>query len=105
VIITVWRNEVDLLTIKNDVDDIGDVVETVTRNTIFCNEKSISQSEFYQAHAQGLKPQIKLVIKVADYNKEQVVEYEGVRYRVLRTFKSSSEDIELVLDGDIYGGS
>ena len=104
-IITVWRNEVDLLTIKNDVDDIGDVVETVTRNTIFCNEKSISQSEFYQAHAQGLKPQIKLVIKVADYNKEQVVECEGVRYRVLRTFKSSSEDIELVLDGDIYGGS
>ena len=104
-IITVWRNEVDLLTIKNDVDDIGDVVETVTRNTIFCNEKSISQSEFYQAHAQGLKPQIKLVIKVSDYNKEQVVEYEGVRYRVLRTFKSSSEDIELVLDGDIYGGS
>lgn len=104
-IITVWRNEVDLLTIKNDVDDIGDVVETVTRNTIFCNEKSISQTEFYQAQAVGLKPQVKLVVKRVDYQNEQLAEYQGERFRVLRTFKSNSEDIELVLEGDNHGGS
>lgn len=101
-----WMNEVTLISkCQTEPNEIGDLVEVLEKRIVFCCEKSISQSEFYQAQAQGLKPQLKLIVKVVDYNNEEFIEYDGVRYHVLRTFKSSSEDIELILEGDIYGAS
>lgn len=100
-----WNEDVTLISIQYEVDGIGDPVEIATKNTVFACEKSISQTEFYQAQAVGLKPQVKLVVKRVDYQNEQLAEYQGERFRVLRTFKSNSEDIELVLEGDNHGGS
>ena len=79
------------------VDEYGDPTITETRREVFCDNASIGQKEFYQAHAVGLKPEMKLVLADhLDYNGEQMVEYEGQRFRVLRTYRSGMK-LEMVV--------
>lgn len=79
------------------VDEYGDPAITENRRTVFCRKASIGQAEFYQAHATGLKPELKLVLAdYLDYNDEQLVEYNGQVYRVLRTYRTGME-LELVV--------
>ena len=85
----------DILTLiqrTQGVDEYGDPTITETRRDIFCRKASIGQSEFYQAHATGLKPELKLVIAdYLDYANETQVEYDGQLYRVLRTYRTGKE--------------
>lgn len=83
-------------------DEYGDPVLTETFRVVLCREASIGQSEFYQAHATGLKPEIKLVIAdYLDYHNEQLLRYmplgqtEEQLFRVLRTYRNGQE-LELV---------
>lgn len=79
-------------------DEVGDAAGAILYDKeVYCNEKSIKASEFYQAQALGMKPEVNLELMIADYNKETHVKYEGEEYRVLRTFKTSKERIELTL--------
>ena len=99
-----WDHEVFLIQVTKQRDDIGDMTEETQESYAFCNEKSIGQSEFYQAHAKGFKPEIKLEINTIDYNNQQKVRYKGREYRILRTY-TSGEITELTLEGDIYRNS
>lgn len=80
---------------ENDtVDSYGDTTQTFTERTIYAEVKSIGQSEFYQAEAVGLKPEIKFVIAdFADYQNEKQLKYTpfgGTEeiYDVLRTYRN-----------------
>lgn len=87
-------------------DEIGDVIETIVyNNEVYCNEKSIRASEFYQAQAVGMKPELTIEIMLGDYNKEKYVQYEDEEYSVLRTYKTSPETIELTLVRGVNNGS
>lgn len=78
-------------------DDFGDPVVTETTREVFGRLSSIGQSEFYQAHAVGLKPELKFVLAdYLDFEDETLVEHLGQRYRVLRTFRNGQE-LELTL--------
>jgi len=94
-------NEVIYLVKKTCVTNgVGDQVEQEERSIRFAQLKSIGQSEFYQAQAQGLKPEIKFVISdYLDYDNQEEVIHNNFRYKVLRTFRAGNE-IELVC----YGG-
>lgn len=79
-------------------DEYGDPVIQETTRDVFCREASVGQSEFYQAHATGLKPEIKLILAdYLDYNGEQLLRYtprgqaEPQLYRVLRTYRTGLE--------------
>ena len=85
------------------VDEYGDPMITETTREVFCREASIGQAEFYQAHATGLKPEIKLVLSdYLDYDGEQYVRYtpkgqtKPQLFRVLRTYRTGTE-LELVV--------
>jgi SPP1 family predicted phage head-tail adaptor len=84
-------------------NDIGDNVKTFSWRTVDVSEKSISQTEFYQAEAVGKRPEIKLEMRILDYQNESTVRYDagqGLKvYDVLRTFKKNRDFIELVLQG------
>lgn len=81
-------------------NNVGDMVVNESKVARFAKIKSIGQSEFYQAQAQGLKPEIKFVISdYLDYENQQFVIHNNFRYKVLRTFRSGNE-IEIVC----YGG-
>lgn len=83
-------NDVILLVASTQaVDDYGDPVCRETSRQVFCEVASIGQKEFYQAHATGLKPEIKFrLADYLDYQNEKVVLHAGKRYRVLRTYRS-----------------
>lgn len=86
---------IDVITLieqTRGVDDYGDPVITESARDVFARLGSIGQQEFYQAHAVGLKPEIKFVLTdYLDYEGEDLVQYEGQRYRVLRTFRKGQE--------------
>ena len=97
-----WSNICVLGRVIEKSNSIGDLIEVIEYdNEIFCNEKSIKSSEFYQAQSVRMKPELTLEIMLADYNKEKYVKYDDgfgeEEYKVLRTYKTSTEKIELTL--------
>ena len=94
-------NEVIILrSYESTINNVGDRVETPQDVFRFAKIKSISQSEFYQAHAQGLKPEIKFILAdYLDYENQEEVIHNNFRYKVLRTYRTGNE-IEVVC----YGG-
>lgn len=79
------------------VDEYGDRIITKSERTIFCEVRSIRQSEFYQAEAVGLKPEISFKIAdFLDYQGEEVVLYkpflaeEWIEYKVIRTYRADN---------------
>ena len=89
-------------------DAYGDPVITEATREVFGRLGSIGQAEFYQAHAVGLKPELKFILAdYLEYKGEELVEHEGQRYRVLRTFRTGQE-LEIVVarasaeEGGVY---
>lgn len=83
-----------LILIRQDhgVDEYGDPVLTETIREVFAAQRSIGQKEFYQAQAVGLQPELKFVLAdYLEYENEPMVEHNGQRYRVLRTYRTGQE--------------
>lgn len=64
---------------------------------IRCRVMSVSQSEFFSAGQMGLRPEHKITLFYGDYDGEETVELEGLRYKVYRTFLAKHDRIELYL--------
>jgi hypothetical protein len=65
--------------------------------------------EFYEAQAVDFYPEVKFILAdYLDYDNEQLVEHDGQRYRVLRTYRTGQE-LEIVVvrasaeEGGVYG--
>ena len=88
--------KVDVIGKDENLNEITEKTET----EVFVEERSVTCDEFYQASAQGLKPSVVLRLAYSmDYSGEELVEYDGKTYTVIRTFKSGSEDwIDLTLE-------
>lgn len=72
-------------------DKYGDPVMVENKRPVFCKELSVGMSEFYQAQTLFYKPEIKFEIAdYMDYQKEQFVDYEGLRYKILRTYRRNN---------------
>lgn len=89
------RNEiVKLVAESTETNEFGDVIRTETEREVFVEVKSISQSEFYQAQASGMKPEIKFVMSdYLDYEGEKLLRYRpyaGVEetYTIIRTYQN-----------------
>ena len=86
---------------SGNVDDYGDKILNPIYERRFAKLKSVSQSEFYQAQTVGIKPEIKMELAdYFDYAGQEEVVYDGVLYKVLRTYRTTSNSMELTL----YGG-
>lgn len=83
-----WRDVIDLLTILPDGTEVP--------RQVMANKKSVRQSEFYQAPADGLKPSIMFEIWCAEYADEMVMRHEGKLYYVLRTYSPDGELYEMI---------
>ncbi len=57
------------------------------RNEVPCTVRSVGYSEYYAARSAGIEPSIVFVLALAeDYAGEKIVEWNGSRYRVVRTW-------------------
>ena len=79
-------------------DAQGDPVIKEDFRVVLCGVRSIGQKEFYQANATDFHPELKLVLAdYLDYQDERLVEYNGIRYSVIRTYRAGQE-LELVVE-------
>ena len=99
-----FDHELILISEETTYDEIGNPVVVETRNRVLCNVNSIGGREFYDAAAQGLKPEIEFVIHRYEYNGEQKVEFKGRSYTVIRTYATNFEEIELTCEKDVGDG-
>ncbi len=81
-----YDHELILIGQKVEYDEIGSPIIIEAETIILCNLKSVVRAEFYSAAAAGLKPEVVFVVHECEYNGEQLVEFEGKRYGVLRTY-------------------
>lgn len=74
---------------------------TETRRKTYCTERSVSQSETYQAKATGHMPTIRLrLAQEFEYRGESLCEYKGRRYNILRDYtdEKTGDATELTLE-------
>lgn len=82
---------------SEEIDEYGDHVLVDSKRGVFASVDSVGMKEFYQAQTAGLKPEIQFTISdYYDYNNEQTVEYRNVRYRVLRTYRTERNELNIV---------
>ena len=95
-----YNDVIFLISTQKTKNKVGDLIEERIQTMRFAKVKSIGQSEFYQAQAQGMKPEIKFVLAdYLDYDNQEEVVYNNFVYKVLRTYRSVNE-MEIVC----YGG-
>lgn len=69
-----------------------------TKREVLCGFRSIGMKEFYSANSTDFRPELKLVLAdYLDYDDETLVDYNGQRYRILRTYRAGQE-LELTLE-------
>lgn len=79
-------------------DEIGNQVPVETETVILCGLKSVARNEYYSAATAGLRPEIVFIIHPYEYNGEQKVIYEGIRYSVVRSYSVNMEELELTCE-------
>lgn len=65
---------------------------------VYCEVKSISQTEAYQARAMGLNPEYRLVLSHSfEYKGEERCLFRNIPYRIIRTYVTEEDGIELTV--------
>ena len=83
-------------TIAND--EVGNQISTLSQPIkCYAKKQSIRTNEFYNAVEVGLTPSVEFVVKRLNYNGEEVLEWNNVKYQVIRTIDPKNKfDIVLV---------
>ena len=78
------------------------------RRKVYCTLRSVGMQEAYQAMGVGLAPEVKVILRHDfEYKGESKCEMNGIRYKILRTYVTAEDGIELTLQretGNAYGG-
>ena len=70
-------------------DAYGVYKKTETSRQVFAQVNSITRAEFFNGGRNGLNPQMMFKVFAGDYEGEKVVEYQGKRYAIYRTYKGN----------------
>jgi len=76
----------------------GVQVPAETEREVFCNVRSISQNEWFEGARNGLNPEFQVIVFQYDYAGEQIIELNGKRYTIYRTYVRDDEMIELYIE-------
>lgn len=83
---------IHLIKQTRSTDEYGDPVISQSSRQVFCRVDSVGMKEFYQAASTGLKPELKFVLAdYLEYQGEQLAEYDGAVYHVLRAYRKGLE--------------
>lgn len=93
------RDKVYLISTVINTNSIGDLIETKTETLIFAEVKSVRQSEFYQAAASGLRPELMFVIRTDEYASHPKLKYNNVEYTIIRVYNRPDKMTELTCSG------
>lgn len=66
-----------------------------TPREVLAQVNSVTRSEFFEGGRNGLNPEYVFSIFFADYNEERLLEYNGKRYGIYRTYLGRTDYVEL----------
>ena len=97
----------DVIDLVKETASAHGVHDTVTEaaRTVYCTVRSVTRTEFYNALNAGIQPEYVFVLALAeDYQDERVVRYRGQKYRVVRTYRTEDDGIEITCErSDVNG--
>lgn len=89
---------IDLITEHRSGHGVHEAV-TETARTVYCTVQSVTRSEYYTALNAGIMPEFVFRLSLAeDYQGERVVRYRGQRFRVVRTYVTEDDGIEITAE-------
>lgn len=79
-------------------DEIGQQIPVETSREVFCEIRSITRAEWFDAGRSNLKPSFAAVVDYDDYSGEEIAEYAGKQYGIYRNYSKDRKEIELYLE-------
>lgn len=96
---------IDLIKENRTGHGVHEVV-TDTARTVMCMVESVRRSEYYEASNAGYKPEFVFKLALAeDYQNERLLKYHGQKFRVVRTYRTEDEGIEITAERSDENGT
>lgn len=83
-----------LIGVATSQDRFGRWTEAETSSEVFCNVRSVTRTEFFEAGRNGLNPAFVFTVFGDDYAGQETIEFHSERYGVYRTYRDG-DDLEL----------
>ncbi len=100
-----FNDELTLIKVQSDAtDEIGNPIMSETAATVLCGVKSVTRAEFWGSAQTDMQPEIVFEVYPYDYDGETLVEFDGVRYSVIRSSKNNHERMELICERKVRDG-
>lgn len=80
------------------IDSKGVNQPTETRRKVYANVRSVTRSEFFDGGRNGLNPSLEMIMFAPDYSGEKIIEYNGNRYTLYRTYIGRNDTLELYVE-------
>lgn len=90
-----YRDLIDLVSTEKSQNENGYPVVIETARQVFASAESVKRSEFYAGNKEGIQLAIAFVVRCADYSGETLIDYDGKRYRLIRSYTKDGEWLEL----------
>lgn len=87
-----------------ELDELLVMQKTETKRIVFCDVRSVTQSEWFEGGRNGLNPEYRFTMFAPEYHGETVCEFNGVRYAIYRTYLERNELIELYVQKEQGSG-
>lgn len=96
-----WADEITLITLVAPEERVNSNgfpnAATEVKNTVFCNKKPVGYAEYYRSQQLGITVEFKVDVHAVDYAGEELAEFEGKRYTILKHYEIDDEVTELTL--------
>ena len=93
-----WNHEITLIAKKiTGQDKLKQNITEEVKTKLLCRKRSVTRSEFYQANQAGIRPSLVVDIHSFEYDNQELAEFEGKRYRILKTYPVDLETLELTM--------
>jgi len=79
-------------------NEYGVQIATEEKRKVYANVTSVTASEFFDGGRNGFNPEFRMRVFYYDYKDEDILEYNGKRYTIYRTYLSSNDVLELYVE-------
>jgi len=93
-----YSDIINLIEITQGKDSDGFPINVEVKHEVYADKKSVTRSEFYSSMQAGIKATALFETRLCDYEEPgspTILEHEGKRYKVERTYTKDNEKVEL----------
>ncbi|HFI0021325.1 TPA: phage head-tail adapter protein [Streptococcus suis] len=85
-----WNEDCILISLSEEpiLDELLQPIHIEVDVEVSCNKRSLTRSEYYFASQANMNPSMVLEVHGFEYDNQVYVDFEGVRYEVIKTFEN-----------------